>query len=59
MPYGGEVTPRSPNGTRIPPRSIRVPDQLWERVQAEAARRGETVTAATIKFYERYADGKD
>jgi hypothetical protein len=36
-----------------------VPDALWERVQAEAARRGETVTAATIRFYERYANGED
>lgn len=59
MPYGGEVTPRGPKGTYTPPRSIRVPDPLWSKVQAEADRRGETVTAATIRFYERYVNGED
>lgn len=58
MPYRGEVTPRSPNGTRIPPRSIRVPDDTWNAAKEEADRRGETVTAAILRFLEKYAKGR-
>ena len=37
-----------------PLRNIRVPDDLWAEAQAEAQRRGESVTAAVIKFLRRY-----
>lgn len=37
-----------------PPRSIRVPDELWEQVKATAEKRGETVTDALIRCMENY-----
>jgi len=41
--------------THTPPRSIRVPDDVWRAAQDEAARRGETVTDAIVRFLRRYA----
>lgn len=41
--------------THTPPRSIRVPDDVWKAAQEEAERRGETVTAAIVRFLRRYA----
>lgn len=40
--------------THTPPRSIRVPDELWKSAQAKAAERGETVTDVIVKALERY-----
>lgn len=40
--------------THTPPRSIRVPDELWQAAQAKAAARGETVTDVLIRALERY-----
>ena len=40
--------------THTPPRSVRVPDDVWEAAKAEAARRGETVTDAVVRFLRRY-----
>lgn len=40
--------------THTPPRSIRVPDDVWRAAQAQAARRGETVTDAVVRFLRRY-----
>lgn len=40
--------------THTPPRSIRVPDELWDAAQAEAKDRGETLTAAIVRFLVRY-----
>lgn len=40
--------------THTPPRSIRVPDDVWESAKAEAERRGETVTEAVVRFLRRY-----
>lgn len=50
---------RHPNGTRIPGRAVRVPDQVWDDAKAEAADRGETVSAAINRFLRDYAKGKD
>jgi hypothetical protein len=41
--------------THTPPRSIRVPDDVWEAAKTEAERRGETVTDAILRFLRRYA----
>lgn len=38
-----------------PPRSIRVPDELWTESIAEAERRGESVSQAVVRFLIRYA----
>jgi macrodomain Ter protein organizer (MatP/YcbG family) len=40
--------------THTPPRSVRVPDELWEKAKAEAERRGETVTDAIVRYLTRY-----
>ena len=37
-----------------PPRSIRVPNDVWAAAKAEAERRGETVTDAVLRFLRRY-----
>ena len=40
--------------THTPPRSVRVPDDVWAAAKAEAERRGETVTDAVVRFLRRY-----
>lgn len=45
------------NPRHTKPRSVRVPDEIWDAAKAEAARRGETVTDALLRFLRRY--GKD
>jgi len=40
--------------THTPPRSIRVPDDVWNAAKEEAQRRGETVTDAVVRFLRRY-----
>ncbi len=37
-----------------PPRSVRVPDDLWRNAQEIALTRGETVTAVITRALERY-----
>lgn len=40
--------------THTPPRSIRVPDEIWNAAKEAAAQRGETVTDAVVRFLTRY-----
>ena len=40
--------------THTPPRSVRVPEDLWQAARARAAERGETVTDAIVRALERY-----
>jgi hypothetical protein len=40
------------------PRSVRVPDEVWAAAKVEAARRGETVTDAVVRFLRRYGQTK-
>ena len=40
--------------THTPPRSVRVPDEVWQRAKEEAERRGETVSDAVVRFLRRY-----
>jgi hypothetical protein len=40
--------------THTPPRSVRVPDDLWRAAQEKAARRGETLTDVIRRALERY-----
>lgn len=42
------------NPKHTPPRSIRVPDAVWQAAKDEAERRGETVTDAVVRFLRRY-----
>ena len=42
------------NPAHTPPRSIRVPDAVWDAAKAKAAERGETVTDAVVRFLARY-----
>jgi antitoxin component of RelBE/YafQ-DinJ toxin-antitoxin module len=44
-----------PNKPKTPTRAIRVEDRLWQRAQARAAEKGETVSDAVRRFLERYA----
>lgn len=44
--------------THTPPRSIRVPDDVWEAAKRESDRRGETVTDAVVRFLTRYGKPK-
>jgi hypothetical protein len=43
-----------PNQPKTTARTVRVEDDLWERVGKRAAERGESVSDATRKFYRRY-----
>ncbi|MCE5290979.1 MAG: hypothetical protein LLG14_17325 [Nocardiaceae bacterium] len=40
--------------SHTPPRSIRVPDDVWQSAKSAAADRGETVTDAVVRFLRRY-----
>lgn len=40
--------------THTPPRSVRVPDELWYEAQAKATDRGETVSEAINRFLRGY-----
>lgn len=44
--------------THTPPRSLRVPDKVWEDAKREAERRGETVTDAVVRFLTRYGKSR-
>ena len=44
--------------SHTPPRSIRVPDAVWDAAKAEAERRGETLSAAVVRFLRRYSAGR-
>ena len=40
--------------THTPPRSVRVPQPIWDAAKAAAAERGETVSDAVVRFLARY-----
>lgn len=44
--------------THTPPRSIRVPDEIWNAAKEAAERRGETVTDAVVRFLTRYGKSR-
>jgi hypothetical protein len=37
-----------------PPRSVRVPEDLWQAAKARAEHKGETVTDAIVRALKRY-----
>ena len=37
-----------------PPRSVRVPDDVWQAAKDAAERKGETVSEAVVRFLRRY-----
>lgn len=50
---------RRPNGVKPHPgRTVRIPDDVWDAAKAEAERRGETLTAAILRFLTRYGRGR-
>lgn len=44
-------------GTRI--RTVRIPDDVWERAQQRAEREGRTLSQLMQRVIRRYADGDD
>lgn len=54
----GVVTPARldnvPNQPKTPQRTVRVPEERWQRAKREAERRGESVSDAINRFLERY-----
>lgn len=44
--------------THTPPRSIRVPEDVWTAAKDAAAQRGETVTDAVVRFLTRYGKSR-
>lgn len=40
--------------THTPPRSVRVPEEVWQAAKREAEARGETLTDAIVRFLRRY-----
>lgn len=44
--------------THTPPRSVRVPTDVWQAAKNEAERRGETVTDAVVRFLARYGKSR-
>lgn len=44
--------------THTPPRSIRVPDDVWEAAKEKAAERGETISQVVVDALRRYVKKK-
>ena len=44
-----------PENRRAKVRSVSVPDEVWEAAKAEAAYRGETLTAVVVRALRDYA----
>lgn len=42
---------------RTPPRSVRIPDAVWNAARERAEREGTTVTAIILRALTRYAKG--
>jgi len=53
----GHMAARTGEGN-TPPRAVRVPETLWQAAKAEARRRGESVTAAIVRFLRDYTNGE-
>lgn len=45
--------------THTPPRSVRVPDDVWDAAKAEADVRNEAVSEAIVRFLRLYGAGTD
>lgn len=43
--------------TNTPPRSVRIPDPIWDQATARAKAEGTTVTAVILKALTSYAKG--
>lgn len=50
----GETMGAKTKPTHTPPRSVRVPNELWHDAQDAASDRGETVSEAILRFLNRY-----
>jgi hypothetical protein len=47
---------RSPNGTRRPPRSVRVDDDLWNAAKVKARERDETISDVIVRALTEYVE---
>jgi predicted HicB family RNase H-like nuclease len=47
-----------PNQPKTPQRTVRVPDDVWERAKVRAEARGETVSDVVRRALERYGRAK-
>ena len=52
--YDGDV----PNQEKTPRRTIRIDDELWRAAQAEAKRRGVTISDVVRDLMERFVRGE-
>lgn len=46
------------NPNHTPPRTVRVPQDVWDAARAEAERRGESVSDAVNRFLRRYGKSR-
>lgn len=51
--------PYSPRGTRVPARSVKVRDEIWQAAKAKAKERGETMTDVIVRKLEEYLTEDD
>lgn len=49
-----EEKPKRSTAGHTPRHTIRVPDPLWDKMLAKAAKKGTDVSAVTRAFYEEY-----
>lgn len=50
---------RVPNQPKTPARAVRIDDELWDRVKAEAARRDETATDVVRRAIREHLNAPD
>lgn len=43
---------------KTPPRSVRIPDAIWNAARERAEREGTTITAVILRALARYARGR-
>ena len=42
------------NPNHTPPRSVRIPDDVWQAAKDAAGRKGESVSEAVVRYLRRY-----
>lgn len=55
--FGVADDPQPRRRQHTPPRSVRVPDHVWDAARARAQAEGTTVTAVILRALTRYAKG--
>lgn len=52
------MTPGPARKGNTPPRSIRVPDDVWQAAKARAEAEGTTTSEAVVRYLRRWGKGK-